>query len=368
MFVRGVSSVQAVAEQLVANGSESALQIAVVRDGEVIVDVAVGVVDGNPMSGTPVDSKSLFPVFSVSKGVTTLAAYRAIARGVIGFDTPVAQVWPEFSAAGKGDIRFGEILDHTAGLARMPRVDGIREFCDWDAMVRATASQRSVNRGSVEYHALTFGWVVGETVRRALRDDRGFGEIVRAELLATGASDFWFGVPQSEEQRIVTVVSDVDPIDDGRPLLAALPVEFATTEAVYGRPEVRRACLPAVNGIGNAETLAFLYAGAASGSLIPHAVLEEGTQVRSATTDRLLGGFVSRGFGFYVSPGPAGRWAPPFAVDARTFGHPGSGGSIAWGDLSTGTGYAICRSRLTGDGWRHDNIQRLISELMAASL
>lgn len=354
-------AVAELADELIAEGGERALQIAVVRDGETIVDVAAGSLEGEPAGGgSVIDSGTLFPVFSVSKGVTALVAYRAVAQGRLAFDLPVAEVWPEFAANGKSDITVGEILAHASGLARLPDVAGFDEFCSWDTMVRLLADAVPDHRGRVGYHALTYGWLIGETVRRAGGDPRGFGEIMRAELFDTGPGDFWFGIPDEVEPRIATVVREVAPVDDGRPLLSALPLRFATVQEVYGRPDVRRACLPGVNGIGNARSLASLYARAASGALVDPAVLDEGLRPRSAATDSLMGTFVARGLGFYVGVGQDATWAPPFDAGQRTFGHPGAGGSFAWGDRASGTGFAICRSRLTADGWQHENMQRLI--------
>lgn len=356
------SRIAPLAEELVAEHGERGLQVAVVRDGRVIAEACAGMADGD----LSVDADSLFPVFSVSKGVTAFVAYRAVARGALGFDTPIAEVWPEFAARGKDDIRLADVLDHTAGLARLPDVGGFAQFCDWSAMTSALAAAPVEHRGRVGYHGLTYGWLVGETVRRALGDARGFGDIMRAEVLVDGFEDFWFGIPDAVEPRIVTVARDVEPVDDGRPLFEAIPRRFSTTQAVYGRPDVRRACLPGVNGIGNARTLAAVHARAADGSLVGERVLDEGLRLRSATVDALMQTFVARGLGCYVAVDAPDRWEPPFAAGQRTFGHPGAGGSIAWGDRATGTGFAICRSRLTGDGWRHANVQRLVVALQDA--
>lgn len=359
------SRIVSAAQELVASGPEHALQISVVRGGEELVAVAAGNMDG-PSSDT-IASDSLFPVFSVSKGVTALAAYRAVDRGAIDFDTRVADVWPEFAAQGKSDIRFHELLDHTAGLSTLPEAPSLAEFLDWEGMTAKLAAAAPEGRGTPGYHGLTYGWLVGETVRRALGTARGFGAIVRDELFEDAPSDFWFGIPDDVEHRIVTVTRDAEPTNDGSPLQRAIPLRFATTQEVYGNPEVRRACLPGVNGIGNAVALATLYSRAASGDLVSPSVMSAGLALRSHEQDRIMGSFVARGCGFYVSA-PSVEWSSPFTSDARTFGHPGAGGSIAWGDLHTGTGFAICRGALTRDGWRNPNIQRLISLVSEATL
>jgi CubicO group peptidase (beta-lactamase class C family) len=353
--MRHDSHIRSIAEPLVAQGDERVLQIAAVRNDEVIVNITVGAEDD-----------ALFPVFSASKGVTALVALRFVERGLITYDTPIADVWPEFAANGKADIRLGEVLSHTAGLAECPAVTTFEEFCDWETMVRAVAELRPVGRGRPRYHALTYGWLVGEALRRAAGGHRGFGDIMRAELFSDGPADFWFGIPEEVENRIVPVARDVEPVDD-RPLSLALPARFGTTQSVYGRGDVRRACLPAVNGVGNALSLAWLYARAASGKLAGAGVLAEATQLRSHGIDELMESYVARSYGFYVSAAAGDDCEPPFDSGELRFGHPGAGGTLAWGDRRTGAGFAICRSRLTGNGWRHRNIQRLVAALIEAA-
>ncbi|MGB4137886.1 MAG: serine hydrolase domain-containing protein [Microbacterium sp.] len=358
-------AVRDIAEELVAAGGEIALQAVAIRDGELLVDVATGVVDSDAPS-TPITGEHLFPVFSVSKAMTTLTALRLIDRSVLGFDTPVAEVWPEFAANGKSDVLVGELLAHQAGLAALPDVPGFAELCDWEHMTRALAAAAPEGRGPAGYHALTLGWLVGETVRRALGDGRGFGEIMRDELLGVGPRAFWFGIPDDVEPLIVTVRRDVEPVDGARAIDRALPARFGTTQSVYGRPDVRRACLPAVNGIGNARTLASVFARAASGELLGGPVLEEATRPWTAGTDAITGAYVARGAGFYVSAPKGATFSAPFTPGGRAFGHPGAGGSLVWGDRATGTGFAICRSRLSPAGWQDPNVQRLIEALQIA--
>jgi len=306
----------------------------------------------------------LFPVFSVSKSVTALTALRFVDRGAIGFGTPIAEVWQEFGVHQKHDITLGEVLSHTAGLSRLPPTETVEELCDWDRMVRAVECMTPIDRGIPAYHALTFGWIVGETIRRVADDGRDFGEIMRAELTSDSAPDFWFGLPDEAEPRVVTVVRQNPPTDES-PLAHALPARFGVSQTVYGHTDVRRACLPAVNGIGNAVTLAAIHADAASGASISTSLLAESTRRWSAGIDALMGTYVARGAGFYVSAPESHDERQPFQPGSGAFGHPGSGGSLAWGDRQRGVGVAICRSKLTPSGWRDESMQRLIHAIGA---
>jgi hypothetical protein len=148
-------------------------------------------------------------------------------------------------------------------------------------------------------------------------------------------------------------------------LARALPEHLAVSQDVYGRPDVRRAVIPAVNGITDARALATLYAGIAApaGSVVEPAWVRRAARPLLREIDRTIGSPVVHGLGFYTADERGRDWDRPFAAGHATFGHPGSGGSLAWGDPRTGTGFAITRVRLTGSGWRDPAVQRLVRVL-----
>ncbi|GAA0710822.1 beta-lactamase family protein [Dactylosporangium roseum] len=352
--------------EALTHDGELGVQVCVVRDGTVLADVTAGAHDA---AEPPLTRRSLLPVFSVSKGVLSGLALVALSRGALELDQPVRTVWPEFAANGKQDVTVRHVLLHTAGIPQMPAGVTVEQMCDWSAMVeRVAALELLWPAGAVRaYHALTYGWLLGETVRRALDVRADVATLVRRELLdPLGVAEFWFGIPDAVEPRVHAVVRDPRrPPDPGSLLARALPERLAVSQAVYGRPDVRRAVIPAVNGITNARALATLYAGIAgqrgvAGPVVDPAWVRRAARPLLRETDRTIGSQVVHGLGFYVGNENGWEWDVPFAAGSATFGHPGSGGSLAWGNVRTGTGFAITRVRLTGAGWRDPAIQRLV--------
>ena len=172
-------AIGAAVERAIREHGEIGLQVAAVRDGTTVVDVAGGVADVD--SRTPVTSQSLFPVFSVTKGVVAALALRLLGDGTIDLGTPLAEIWPEFGAHGKGEITLEHALTHSAGIPQMP--DGVTPevMCDWEQMCRLVADLEPLWHPGTQagYHSYTYGWIVGEALRRALRTDASVGLLVR---------------------------------------------------------------------------------------------------------------------------------------------------------------------------------------------
>lgn len=359
--------VGAALEALVHEG-ELGVQVCAVRGGTVLVDAAAG-----PLIATepPLTSRSLLPVFSVSKGVLSALALVALSGGALELDQPVYTVWPEFAAHGKRAVTVRHVLLHTAGVPHMPDGVTVEQMCDWSVMVERVADLEPLwPAGTVRaYHALTYGWLLGETVRRALDARADLATLVHRELLhPLGVDELWFGIPDAVEPRVHPVVrAPRPPVDPASLHARALPERLAPSQEVYGRPDVRRAVIPAINGITNARALATLYAALAdqrgTAPVVDPGWVRRAAQPLLRETDRTIGSLVVHGLGFYVGNRNGWEWDAPFTAGSNTFGHPGSGGSLAWGDLRTGTGFAITRVRLTSAGWRDPAIQRLVQLL-----
>lgn len=362
---------------------ELGLQVCAVVDGELVVDEAAGIAD--PVSRAPVTPDSLFPVFSVTKGVVAAAALTAVAAGDVLPDEPLGAVW---AGMGRSGATLRQVLTHTAGLPYLPAGTDVEAMCDWDAMVAAmeAALPQWAPGSMVGYHAYTYGWLVGETLRRAAgRPGEDAGAVVRRLACApAGTDDFWLGLPDAQHQRVVTVQRDVpcpgDPRPAGeRPLLRrAIPAALDTVQAVYGRADVRRAVLPGAGGIATARALAHIYGRLAGLVADAEAAARQGdddrlgrqllagTQVCEERVDIVLGAPVPRGLGFWVSGSRLTAQGPPLGGRPGRFGHPGAGGSIAWGDRGLRAGFAITRNRLTATGWNDPAIRRLVRVVTAA--
>src|SRR6476661_10438585 len=161
------AKVQAAAGEMVATGTETGLQIAVLRHGRVLADVVSGVAD--PQTAQPVSPGTLFYAASTAKGVAASLAHVLAERGEITYDLRLADVWPEFAACGKEPATLRHVLLHTAGLPGLPRETTVADLCDWDRMCAALAAAEPWWEPGTRfgYHALTFGFLLGETLRRA---------------------------------------------------------------------------------------------------------------------------------------------------------------------------------------------------------
>ncbi|HZY76283.1 MAG TPA: serine hydrolase domain-containing protein, partial [Jatrophihabitantaceae bacterium] len=173
----------------IAAGDDLGASVAVFVDGRPVVDLWGGLADRK--SGRPWERDTMCVTFSATKAVTATAALLLVERGAVSLDAPVAQWWPEFAAHGKTSVTSTMLLTHTAGLPAFDRPISAEQAADFDAMTAQLAGQTPEWTPGTRhgYHALTFGWLVGELVRR--HSGLSVGEFVRREL----AEDLWVGVP-----------------------------------------------------------------------------------------------------------------------------------------------------------------------------
>lgn len=339
--------VQQILDGLVASGRERGLQVAAYHRGRLVVDCWAGTADGD----------SLFTVFSVTKGIVATALHVLAERGQIDYDKPVAHYWPEFATQGKERATVRDALIHTAGVPQMPEGVTPEDLCDWDAMCARIAAQPPLwEPGSrTGYHAYTWGWIVGEVMRRA--DGRPPGQIVRDEVAAPlGIADSLFvGLADSASGRVV-------PLEDGgwragqealpaeAMLLRAIPLPVTPSPEVHNRPDVRRACIPAGGGIMSARAAARVYAalvgeGVDGVRLLSPERVAQVTALQTEEIDAALGMPVRKGLGYFL-----GNVMSPMSSRVSAFGHPGVGGAIAFADPEHEFAFALTKSRLTVDG------------------
>src|ERR1700694_4612006 len=154
-------------DELVDSGAERGLQVAAYQRGALVVDAVAGIAD--PSTSRPVESSTVFYNFSIGKAAASTVAHVLAERGLFGYDTPVADLWPEFGARGKQKATDRHFLSHTAGVPRIPMNTPLEDLCNWDKMCAAIAdSELWLEPGTkIGYHAYSFGYLVGEIVRRA---------------------------------------------------------------------------------------------------------------------------------------------------------------------------------------------------------
>ena len=194
------------------DGAEIGAALSVYLHGEKVVDLWGGVAD--PQEARPWQRDTLQAVYSTTKGATSACALLLAQRGELDLDAPVAAYWPEFAAEGKRDIPVRWLLTHQAGLPALDRPLALADALAWDPMAEALAAQRPSWIPGTEhgYHALTYGWLVGEVVRRV--SGRSLGTFFRTEIAEPLGLDFWIGLPKPEEHRVARII---EPGPDTQP-------------------------------------------------------------------------------------------------------------------------------------------------------
>ena len=346
--------VQQAIDRLVESGTERGVQVAVYRDGERVVDAVAGLAD--PAAGRPVDAGTVFYNYSVVKGATATIAHILAERGLFGYDTPVAELWPEFAAHGKQAVTVRQVLDHTAGVPGIPLDTTVEDLCDWDKMCAAIAdAELWWEPGTkVGYHAYTFGYIVGEVVRRAT--GKPISQVLAEEVAGPlgVAGELWFGMPASEQHRLAPLEDEPGAAEQAAQMMASLPPDLPMFKAsppelfpnaAFGnRPDTLAADIPA-GGKTSARAIARLYAallGEVDGvRLLSPERLREVTAVSSSGTDEVFGMPTRWGLGYSIGL--------PDGTRDTAFGIGGVGGSFAFGDTATGLAFGLTKNRVSPD-------------------
>ena len=357
--------VQQAVDIAIGERGEIGLQVAAYLDGKPVVDVWGGLADET--SGKKVEPDTLFPVFSVTKAVTSVALHIQAERGLVDYGMPVAHYWPEFGAHGKSKGTIYDALTHRIGVPIMPMAVTPELMCDWDWMVQRIADMRPLYEPGTKaaYMSYTFGWVIGEVVRRTDPQERPVGTFIQEEICQPlGIDSLWVGIPGEVEPRVAKL-TNMPPLPPGAPGMApealsplAIPAQVGTNEEVFGRADVRRACIPGAGGIMNARGAARFFAMLAQGGELDGVRLLSEERVRLFSVPRppcdydYVQGVPHNGsIGGFHLVASIGDAAPPASMLAagrnpRTFGHPGAGGSIGWADPDAHLAVAITHNRM----------------------
>jgi CubicO group peptidase (beta-lactamase class C family) len=363
-------------ERNLAERGEVGASVALTLAGKPVVDLWGGVAD--PATGAPWQRDTLVVVWSSTKGATATCAHILGARGELDINAPVAKYWPEFAAAGKQDITVRMLLNHQAGLAavREPLPEGA--FYDWERMTSALAAETPFWKPGFQrgYHGLTFGWLVGEVVRRV--SGKSLGRFFQDEVADPLGIDFTIGdLPEADEARIAPIIPQPPP--DPANLSALEQAAFADPQGVtflmvantggYMNPgecdnrAAHIAEIPAAGGISNARGLAGLYVPLANGGggLVPESYVDRMGAVDSAGWDTVLMMPTRWGLGFAKAVDNR-HLAPESSVilSDAAFGHPGMGGSLGFADPKAriSFGYAMNKQG-TGVGL-NERVQSLV--------
>ena len=371
---------QQAVDTAIRDKGEVGLQVAAYLHGELVVDVWSGIADVT--TGRQVDRDTLFPVFSVVKAVAATALHIQAERGLIEYDAPIARYWPEFAANGKATATIRDALSHRLGIPQMPAGVTPSLMSDYGWMVEQLAQLKPLfPPGTANaYMCYTFGWVVAECVRRTDPRRRSFGDFVRQEICAPlEIEDVWVGIPAELEPRVARLINAPNrPLSEDSLIFAAIPPQVATKEEIFGRSEVRRACIPGANGIMNARSAARLFAMLANGGELDGVRLLSNDRVASFSIPRRDTDRPDSVLNYSARVGTAGFWLGGGAYAAedpcqvigrnpRTICHPGAGGSIAWANPDTRLAMAICHNRMThAPGVAYEPIKQAVQEVFGA--
>jgi CubicO group peptidase (beta-lactamase class C family) len=355
--------VQVAIDELIASGADDGLQVAVVHEGRVVVDAVAGFADAN--AAKPVQPGTLFFAASTGKGVAASVAHVLVERGGLGYDQRIADAWPEFGAHGKDGVTLRDVLVHTAGVPGLWPDITPEDLGDWDRVCAYIADQPPwwPPGTRIGYHALTFGFVLGELVRRVT--GRALAAVLREEIAGPLgiADELHFGVPARLLMRVARQGPDgaaPPPPEPGSALDRAIPPGVQPTAAFANHPEVLQADIPS-QGTMSARAVARMYAallGHIDGvELVSPARLATMATPTVSGTDQVVGIPTTSALGY--SP------ARPGGVESRpgsTFGMIGSNGSAAYADIDSGVAVAVMRNRIVGDMSAIAAIDRIIAD------
>jgi CubicO group peptidase (beta-lactamase class C family) len=357
------AGVQTTIDRLVREGAEVGLQVAVVRHGRVVVDAVAGRRDAH--QGNLVTPDTLFFAASTAKGVASAVAHVLVERGVLDYEMRVADVWPEFGVQGKDQVTLRQVLVHTAGVPAPPYDTTIEDLCDWNHMcdVLAKAKPWWVPGSRFGYHAQTFGFLLGEVVRRA--SDRPMSGWLRDALTSPlGIEDqVYFGVPAAQLGRVAFQHRATEPPPPPAPGSAAdraMPPGIRLDADLVNRPDLLTAEIIStgtMTALGAARLYGALLGDVAGVGLVSPARRADMAALTYEGLDAVMDVPTTWAFGF--SPyRPGGVRSRP----GSTFGMVGANGSAAYADIDSGVAVAVMRNRFSPDLAAASEIDRIVAE------
>jgi CubicO group peptidase (beta-lactamase class C family) len=365
----------------VESGEHHGAAIAVYHRGRPVVDIWGGK-RGLPGDERPWTEDTIVVSFSTTKGPAAVALHMACERAGLSYDTPVVEVWPEFATEGgdaKRRITIRHCLCHEAGVPQIRgEIPGCAAMADWDAMVAMVERLTPVWEPDTEngYHAINYGWLVGELVRRI--DGRHLTDFLAEEIAGPLSLDgCYIGTPSSEHDRVAPLVRA--PLPEGAPSLESLmPPDSLTAKALspdgdivefLNTPDGMATCGPAFSGAFTARSLARLYSALERGGelegvrLLRPETVEAAATVQNTRPDLVIMLPVHWRLGFM-----GGGWdLSPCGPNIEAFGHAGFGGSVAFADPRSELAIAILLDQLEMNLLGGDRVLSVVRAALAAA-
>ena len=334
---------------------ERGMALCVQIGGETVLDLWGGVADKEGQQAW--HSDTLLNLFSCTKTFTAVTALQLVGEGKLELDAPVARYWPEFAANGKEKITLRHLLSHQAGLPALRQMLPAEALYDWSTMTHALAAEQpwwALGEGH-GYAPITYGWLVGEVLRRV--EGRGPGESIVARTATPLGLDFHVGLADDDFERVAIISRGKGNFGDAaaQRLLKTMMSEPAamTTRAFANppsimtstnKPEWRRMQQPAANGHGNARSLAGFYTGLLEGRLLESELLNELTREHAVGEDKTLLTRTRFGLGCMLDQPDVAN--ATYGMGPRAFGHPGAGGSIGFADPDRDVAFGFVTNNL----------------------
>ena len=335
----------------------------VYREGKKVVDLWGGI--RNKATGEPWQEDTMVIVRSATKGLAAMTLALAHSRGWLDYDERVCTYWPEFGQLGKDKITVRQLLAHQAGLFAFDEPVDRSVVADLDRLAEVMARQSPAWEPGMRqaYHAVSIGFYEGELLRRVDPQHRSLGQFFQEEIATPLELDFHIRVPEEIPNSRLAIIENATRVETilGSPIrltLATLNRRSNTFRALFRNPGVaiwrdkkhicaRNLEVPAAGGVGTARAMARAYGVFATGG--------RELKLRAETLEALKAPAIPPAFGFYdeimkgeiqfslgyCKPGPSAPFGHP-----TSFGHPGAGGSFAFADPETGTGYAYVTNRM----------------------
>jgi CubicO group peptidase (beta-lactamase class C family) len=358
-------------------GAEVGAAVSVVLDGERVVDLWGGWMDAD--RSRPWRRDSIVNVFSTTKGMTALCAHRLVDEGRLDLEAPVASYWPEFAAEGKGDITVRQLISHQAGLPAIREQLPQEAIFDWETMTKALAAEKTWWTPGTRhgYHAITFGWLVGEVVRRIA--GKSLGSYFREEIAEPLGADFFIGFGPELDDRVADLIQGPITADPGGSLMEQI---FADPQGMMAKafmnPPVlgdvpmsrawRAAEIPAANGHASAAGIAGIYGAVAQGDgasvkLLSGEAIERARQEQVNGKDAVLPLTTRIANGFMLAPE-----SEPCGPNPAAFNHAGAGGSLGYCDPEARVGFGYVMNNMHMGLWLVDPRARALVGAVHACL
>jgi CubicO group peptidase (beta-lactamase class C family) len=301
-------------ETNLAGGADVGASCCVTLEGETVADLWGGFSD--PAKTRPWARDTIVNVFSTTKTMTALTALMLADRGELDFDAPVARYWPEFAANGKERIKVSHLMSHSSGLSAWSEPLKTDDLYDWEKMTSLLAAQAPLwEPGTASgYHVVSFGFLVGEVVRRIT--GKSLGSVFREEIAEPLDADFYIGLPESEDVRVAGIIpwdlsqGAAKPVFTGVQELTFLNMPFESATTTQTRAW-RAAEIPAVNGHGNARSIAGIHSILANGGVakgkrfMSEAGCRKALELQIEGTDLIMSHMPPARFGMgFALPGP----------------------------------------------------------------